>query len=168
MEPRSQPTQILAPGTMAPDFTLGVTPDQDLSLSEFRGSPVVLAFYPADWSPVCGDEMALFNEVLDDFREYDANLLGISVDNTWCHVAFAHDRRLRFPLLADFEPKGAVARSYGAYNSEDGVCERALFVLDRDGRIAWSYRSPVGVNPGADGILRALQRLSGGEQEVRP
>lgn len=159
-----EPKQILQPGTTAPDFALRVTPDQKLSLSDLRGSPVVLAFYPADWSPVCGDEMALFNELLDEFQAHDAHLLGVSVDNTWCHVAFAKDRRLRFPLLADFEPKGAVARSYGAYNAKEGVCERALFVLDRDGRIAWSHLSPMAVNPGADGILAALARLDGGKE----
>lgn len=159
-----EPKQILPPGTTAPDFALRVTPDQKLSLSDLRGSPVVLAFYPADWSPVCGDEMALFNELLDELQAHDAHLLGISVDNTWCHVAFAKDRRLRFPLLADFEPKGAVARSYGAYNAKEGVCERALFVLDRDGRIAWSHHSPMAVNPGADGVLAALAGLGGGKE----
>ena len=155
---------ILPPGVIAPDFSLGVTPDQKLSLSDLRGSPVILAFYPADWSPVCGDEMALFNELLDEFKAQDAQLLGISVDNTWCHVAFAQDRKLRFPLLADFEPKGAVARSYGAYDSNHGICQRALFVVDRDGRIAWSHLSPLGVNPGADGILAALASLGGGRE----
>ena len=154
-------TQILEPGNLAPDFTLHVTPDQKLSLSELRGRPVILAFYPADWSPVCGDQMALYNEVLPEFERYNAQLLGISVDGTWCHAAFARDRRLRFPLLADFEPKGAVARRYGAYREGDGVSERALFVVDEDGIVRWSYVSPVDVNPGADGILRALESLAG-------
>jgi peroxiredoxin len=120
-------TQLLEPGTPAPDFTLHVTPDQKLSLSELRGRPVILAFYPADWSPVCGDQMALYNEVLPEFKKHNAELLGISVDGVWCHKAFAKDRRLHFPLLADFEPKGAVAKAYGAYRDGDGVCERALF-----------------------------------------
>ena len=122
---------------------------------------MVLAFYSADWSPVCGDQMALYNEVLPEFERYHAQLLGISVDGTWCHAAFARDRRLRFPLLADFEPKGAVARRYGAYREGDGVSERALFVVDEDGIVRWSYVSPVDVNPGADGILRALESLAG-------
>lgn len=151
---------ILAPGTPAPDFSLHSTPDQLVSLSDFRGQPVILAFYPADWSPVCGDQMALYNEILPEFTRYGAELLGISVDGVWCHLAFAHDRKLRFPLLADFEPKGAVARQYGAYRDSDGTSERALFVIDSDGAIAWSHLSPVGVNPGADGILRALDRLA--------
>jgi len=152
-------SRILAPGTMAPDFTLPVTPDQKLSLSELRGRPVILAFYPADWSPVCGDQVSLYNEILSEFTKYGAELLGISVDGVWCHDAFAKDRHLHFPLLADFEPKGEVARKYGAYRAADGSCERALFVIDRKGVIAWSYLSPVAVNPGADGILKALEQL---------
>lgn len=150
---------ILGAGTQAPDFNLHVTPDQKLKLSELRGKPVILAFYPADWSPVCGDQMALYNEILSEFRKYGAALLGISVDGVWCHEAFAKDRRLHFPLLADFEPKGEVAKGYQAYRPEDGVCERALFVIDKNGVIAWSYCSPVAVNPGADGILEALENL---------
>jgi peroxiredoxin len=151
---------ILAAGTAAPNFTLRVTPDQDLTLSDLRGRPVILAFYPADWSPVCGDQMTLYNEILPEFHRHDAELLGISVDGVWCHAAFARERRLHFPLLSDFEPKGAVARQYQAYRAGDGVSERALFVVDRDGTIAWSYLSPVAVNPGADGILDALEKLA--------
>ena len=150
---------ILSPGTQAPDFTLHVTPDQTLSLSELRGRPVILAFYPADWSPVCGDQMALYNEMLPEFQKYGAELVGISVDGVWCHDAFAKDRHLHFPLVADFEPKGEVAREYGVYRQSEGVTERALFVIDRNGIITWSYRSPVAVNPGADGILEALEEL---------
>jgi len=160
--------RALKPGTAAPDFTLPATPDQKVSLSEFAGQPVILAFYPADFSPVCGDQMALYNEALPEFRRFGAALLGISVDGIWCHLAFARDRKLRFPLLADFEPKGAVARAYGAYREADGVSERALFVLDAEGVIRWSYVSPVGINPGADGILSALEELSpGGGTTVR-
>ncbi|MHB1225197.1 MAG: redoxin domain-containing protein [Gemmatimonadaceae bacterium] len=151
---------ILEPGTPAPDFTLNSTPDQTVSLGELRGRPVILLFYPADWSPVCGDELALFNELIPDFRSHGAELLGISVDGVWCHAAYARERGLHFPLLADFEPKGAIARQYGAYREEDGYCERALFLIDGDGVIQWSYRSPVGVNPGADGVLSALESLT--------
>lgn len=149
----------LGAGVRAPDFTLKSTPDQSVSLSDFRGRPVILAFYPADWSPVCGDQMSLYNEVLPIFHKHGAVLLGISVDGTWCHAAFAKDRALHFPLLADFEPKGAVAREYGVYRAADGECERALFVIDANGVIRWSYLSPVGINPGADGILEALESL---------
>ena len=154
-----EPSSALQPGTPAPDFTLQSTPDQSLSLSDFRGQPVILAFYPADWSPVCGDQMALYNEILPEFRRFNAELIGISVDGVWCHAAFAQSRNLHFPLLADFEPKGAVAKRYGVYRRPDGTSERALFVLDAQGMIRWSYVSPVGINPGADGILTALEAL---------
>lgn len=150
---------ILPAGTEAPNFTLKAAPDRSITLAELRGKPVVLAFYPADWSPVCGDQMALYSEILPEFREQGAELLGISVDGAWCHKAFADARKLRFPLLADFEPKGAVSRAYGAY-TDSGVSQRALFVIDAAGVIRWSYLSPIGVNPGADGILAALERLT--------
>ena len=152
--------EVLPAGTVAPDFRLHVTPDQTLALSELRGKPVILAFYPADWSPVCGDQMALYNEVLPEFQKFGAELLGLSVDGVWCHRAFAENRHLHFPLLADFEPKGAVAQLYGAHRRADGFSERALFVIDKSGIIAWNYLSPVAVNPGADGILQALEDLS--------
>jgi peroxiredoxin len=158
--------KIPQPGEAAPDFTLHTTPDQAVSLSEFRGQPVILAFYPADFSPVCGDQMALYNQVLPEFRRYRAELLGISVDGSWCHSAFATARKLHFPLLADFEPKGKVARAYGVYREAEGTSERALFVLDAEGVVRWSYVSPVGVNPGADGILAALEALR--TEEARP
>ena len=154
----------LAPGTAAPEFVLRSTPDQSVSLSDFRGRPVVLAFYPADWSPVCGDQMSLYNEILEEFTRFDAVLIGVSVDGIWCHLAFAAERKLHFPLLADFEPKGDVARRFGVYREAEGTSERALFVIDGDGIVRWSYVSPVGVNPGADGILRALENL--GKEQV--
>lgn len=157
--PHNHSATALPAGTPAPDFSLHSTPDQTVRLSEFRGQPVVLAFYPADWSPVCGDQMALYNEMLPEFQNFGAELLGISVDGSWCHAAFSRDRKLHFPLLADFEPKGAVARLYGAYRQAEGTCERALFVIDAEGVIRWSYVSPVGVNPGAEGILSALEDL---------
>ena len=150
---------ILPAGTAAPDFKLHVTPDQTLSLSELRGQPVVLAFYPADWSPVCGDQMALYNEILPEFQKHNAQIVGLSVDGVWCHSAFAKARNLHFPLAADFEPKGEVAKAYKAYRDGDGIAERALFVIDKNGVIAWSYCSPIAVNPGADGILEALENL---------
>ena len=155
----------LGAGTPAPDFKLRSTPDQSVSLSDFRGQPVILAFYPADWSPVCGDQLALYNELLSEFERFNAALIGISVDGAWCHVAYAKERKLHFPLLADFEPKGDTARSYGAYRRKDGVCQRALFVVDPEGTIRWSYVSPIGINPGADGILTALEALPSSKQQ---
>ena len=150
---------ILPAGTPAPDFELQSAPDKTLRLSELRGKPVVLVFYPADFSPVCGDQLALYNEVLPEFQEHDAQVVGISVDGVWCHAAFSKARNLRFPILADFEPKGAVSRRYGAYRERDGFSDRALFVLDADGVIRWSHLSPPDLNPGADGILAALESL---------
>ena len=149
----------LPPGTKAPDFELPWTADQTVSLAELRGQPVILAFYPADWSPVCSDQMALYQELLPEFQKFNAKLLGISVDGVWSHLAFAKDRNLHFPLLADFEPKGEVARAYHVYRANVGTSERALYVIDTDGIVRWSYVSPVSVNPGADGILRALENL---------
>lgn len=151
---------ILQKGTPAPDFELNSTPDQKLKLSDLKGRRVILAFYPADWSPVCSDQMGLYNETLNFFHKYNAQILGISVDSKWCHLAFAKHRNLHFPLLADFEPKGKVSKEYGAYNEKEGTSLRALFVLDENGTIQWSYLSPEGINPGADGILNALEELN--------
>lgn len=158
--PDDNPTTALPAGAQAPDFTLPATPDQKVALADLRGQPVILAFYPADWSPVCGDQMGLYNQVLPEFHHHGAQLLGISVNGVWCHAAFAADRRLHFTLLADFEPKGAVARQYGVYSDKDGVTERALFVIDGGGVIRWSHVSPMGINPGADGILSALDAMA--------
>jgi peroxiredoxin len=180
----TEPDSALGPGVPAPDFKLRSTqslrpdrdaggsgalapgskpqtlpPDQFISLSELRGRPVILVFYPADWSPVCGDEVVLYNELLPEFQRFNAALLGVSVDDYWCHLAFAKDRKLQFPLLSDFEPKGEVARNYGAYRQQDGFSERALFVVDSEGTIRWSYVSPLDVNPGAEGVLDALEAL---------
>ena len=151
---------MLAVGTLAPDFSLFTTPDQQIKLSELKGKIVILAFYPADWSRVCGDQMALYNETLKLFHKQNAELLGISVDSKWCHLAFSLNRKFHFPLLADFEPKGAVAKLYDVYDAQEGECQRALYVIDEDGIIRWNYLSPVGINPGADGILDALDAIN--------
>jgi peroxiredoxin len=131
-------SQLLAPGTAAPEFRLRVTPDQDLSLSELRGHRFILSFYPADWSPVCGDQITLYNQVRPEFQNCGAEILGISVDGAWCHQDYAKHNHIHFPLLADSHPKGAAAHKYGAYREQDEVCERALFVIDRKGVIFWS------------------------------
>ncbi|MFN8590285.1 MAG: redoxin domain-containing protein [Thermomicrobiales bacterium] len=164
----SLPDQPLPPGTPAPDFSLKATPDQSVTLRELHGRPVALVFYPADWSPVCNDELAVFNQLLPEFERLDAVLLGISVDGVWCHNAFADARSFGFTLLSDFEPKGEVARAYGVYRSQDGVAERASFVIDPEGIIAWREISPVGINPGAGGVLTALEDLASRTSEVSP
>jgi peroxiredoxin len=156
----------LDPGTEAPDFELPTTPDQSVTLSDFRGEPVILAFYPADWSPVCGDQLGVYNELISQFNAYGAQLIGISVDGVWCHDAFAEDRNFHFPLLSDFEPKGEVAQTYGVYRDEEGTAARALFVIDEEGVIRWNHVSPVGVNPGADGIFQALDDLGSADEEA--
>jgi peroxiredoxin len=143
--------------TRAPDFSLKVTPDQKLSLADFSGHPVVLIFYPADFSPVCQSEIVMFNELLPEFQKLDAQLLGVSVDNVWSHLAFVELVGIRFPLLSDFHPKGEVSRQYNAYREAEGESERALFVIDKNGLIAWSLVAPVGMNPGADGVFKALK-----------
>ncbi|WP_241237998.1 redoxin domain-containing protein [Pseudoflavitalea rhizosphaerae] len=150
---------MLPRGTTAPDFELYSTPDQKLKLSDLKNKKVILAFYPADWSPVCDDQMNLYNEMGKFFSRHNAQVLGISVDSKWSHLAFADHNKFHFPLLSDFEPKGEVARLYEVYNEKTGECQRALYVLDEAGLIQWSYLSPVGINPGADGILNALEEL---------
>ena len=152
---------VLRSGAVAPDFKLRSTPDEWFRLRDFRGQPVILSFYPADWSPVCSDQLALYNEALSQFKGFGASLIGISVDGVWCHSAFARDHKLHFPLLSDCDPKGAVARHYGVFRDGDGVSERALFVIDAEGVIHWSYVSPIGVNPGVAGIIAALKDLHG-------
>jgi peroxiredoxin len=158
----------LKAGVRAPDFVLSSTPDQKVSLAELHGRPVVLVFYPADWSPVCSDQLGLYNELLPEFSEFGAQIIGVSVDGIWCHLAFSKERKLHVPLLADFEPKGAIARMYGVYDEKTGEAERALFVIDPDGVIFWSYVSPVGINPGADGILKALTAMAERNREAAP
>jgi peroxiredoxin len=155
---------MLQIGTLAPIFSLFTTPDQKIKLDQLKGKKVILAFYPADWSPVCGDQMALYNEMLKFFHKQNAELIGISVDSRWCHLAFSQDRKLHFPLLADFEPKGAVAKLYDVYDEEVGECKRALYIIDEAGIIRWNYLSPVGINPGADGILDALDVMNNGKK----
>jgi len=153
-------SSILGPGRKAPNFSLNSTPDQKVSLKDFRGQPVILAFYPADWSPVCTDQLSLYAMVMPEFKKFNAELLAISVDNIWSHLAFAKDRKLNFPVLADFEPKGDISRKYGAFKEKIGESARALFVIDEQGIVRWSHLSPDGVNPGAEGILSALDQLN--------
>jgi peroxiredoxin len=150
---------MLAVGTQAPDFELYSTPDQKVKLSELKGQKVIIAFYPADWSPVCSDELTIFNEALKLFSRHNAQLLAISVDSKWSHLAFSENNKFHFPLLADFEPKGEIAKLYDAYDEKEGQCNRVLYVMDEQGVIQWAYHSPVGINPGADGILDALEVL---------
>lgn len=162
--------ELLKMGKTAPNFTLpshvgenaGDVEDK-ITLSDLRGQNVILVFYPADWSAVCGDQLALYNELLPMFEKQNAVLFGISVDGQFCHGAFRENRGYKMTLLSDFEPKGEVAKKYGVYRDGDGFTERALFVIDKDGVIRWSYVSPIGINPGAKEILQTLKEIQGGE-----
>jgi peroxiredoxin len=154
-----QPVDVLL-GQQAYDFSLPDTQSGEIKLSDLRGQPVILAFYPKDNTAVCSSQLALYNEVLDMFKEYDAILLGISIDDLDTHRVFADSLKLDFPLLSDAEPRGEVAQMYGVYDQKHEISKRALFVIDKDGIIQWSYISPPEVNPGADGILNALENLS--------
>jgi len=162
----------LAPGVRAPELGAPATCNgRRVELAEHRGSPVVLIFYPGDFTPVCTSELGLFNELLPDMEEIGANLLAISCDSLWAHMAYARELNIKIPLVSDFHPKGEVSRRYDVFREDIGTSERALFVIDRDGTIFWSHVSPIELNPGADGVLDALERLTDHRaptQERRP
>ena len=151
----------LPAGQKAPGFTLPGSPEEPLSLSDSRGKNVVLAFFPAAFSPVCGNELSLFQELKPDFEELNAVVVGISVDGPWAQKAFAKQLNLEMPVLSDFHPHGEVAQKYGVFR-DDGVAERALFVIDAEGVIRYSYVSPITENPGADKVLEVLEGLRKG------
>jgi peroxiredoxin len=149
---------MIEPGSPAPDFTL---PDQDgnsVSLADVRGRNVVLVFYPSDFSPVCTDQLSIYHEVLPQLEERNASLVGISVDGAFCHKAFQRELRTTIPLLADFHPKGEVAKSYRVWSETYGVAKRALVLVDPDGVVRWSYSSPPLEVPGANLIFDALEQ----------
>jgi peroxiredoxin len=147
---------VIEAGTKAPDFSL---PDQDgnqVSLSDFAGQKVVLVFYPLDFSPVCSDQLSIYQEVLSELESQGATLVGISVDSSYAHHAFREQLNLTMPLLADFHPKGEVSKAYGAYIEGAGISNRCL-VLIEDGEVKWSYAAPnPGEIPGANLIFDAL------------
>lgn len=150
----------LAVGAKAPDFQLGGTPDEPLRLSEAlkKTKFTVLAFFPAAFSPVCTDQLNLYQEVLGEFTRVGAQVIAISVDGRYAQRAFAKANGLTFPVLADFYPHGAVAKQYGVLN-QDGMAERGLFIVDSDGVVRFSYLSERGKNPGADLLLDALEGM---------
>jgi peroxiredoxin len=149
---------MIETGSPAPDFTLRDQDGKKISLSDFTGRTVVLVFYPADFSPTCTDQLSVYQEVLPQFEEQGAQLLGISVDNAFCHRAFQEHQGLTIPLLADFHPKGEVARAYGVWSDEYGVAGRALVMVGPDGTVQWSYLSPPLEVPGANLIFDALEQ----------
>ncbi|MFN8150721.1 MAG: redoxin domain-containing protein [Solirubrobacterales bacterium] len=148
---------MIAAGARAPDFTLPDQDGNDVSLGDFAGSRLVLAFYPLDFSPVCTDQLSVYQEVLGEIEAQDASLVGISVDSSFCHAAFRDRLGLTFPLLADFHPKGAVCDAYGALIAERGHANRSLVLVGPDGDVAWSYEAPTPLEiPGANLIFDAL------------
>jgi peroxiredoxin len=151
---------VIEPGAAAPDFSL---PDQDgnpVSLGDFSGRSLVLAFYPLDFSPVCTDQLSVYQDVLGEIAGTGASLVGVSVDSAYCHRAFREQLGLTMPLLADFHPKGEMSRSYGAYREDRGSTNRSLVLVDAGGTVGWSYASPSTREiPGADLILDALAEL---------
>jgi peroxiredoxin (alkyl hydroperoxide reductase subunit C) len=151
---------MIEPGTPAPDFRL---PDQDgneVSLSDFRGRTVVLVFYPADFSPVCTDQLSVYQEALGELEARGVKLYGVSVDSAYCHKAFQGHLGTTIPLLADFNPKGEVARAFGVYNEEHGVTSRALVLIGPDAVVRWTHQAPSpGELPGANLIFDALGTL---------
>jgi peroxiredoxin (alkyl hydroperoxide reductase subunit C) len=152
----------LSRGTAAPELDIPATPDGNrFKLADQRGSPAVLVFYPGDFTPVCTGELGLFNELLPELQAFGAKVFAISCDSLWSHIAYAKELNLAIPLLTDFHPKGEVCRRFDVYRDDIGTAERALFVLDGDGRIFWSHVSPIEINPGADGVLGALEQLTG-------
>ena len=148
---------MIAAGARAPDFTLPDQDGNDVSLGDFAGSRLVLAFYPLDFSPVCTDQLSVYQEVLGEIEAQDASLVGISVDSSFCHAAFRDRLGLTFPLLADFHPKGAVCDAYGALIAERGHANRSLVLVGPEGEVAWSYETPTPLEiPGANLIFDAL------------
>ncbi len=150
----------LVPGTKAPDFALPDAHGRTIRLSDHRGAPLVLVFYPLDWSPGCSVQLDLYSQDLDQFAARGARVVAISVDSLYSHGAWAAVRGIRFPLLADFNPKGQVAGRYDVYRDEDGFSERALFVIDGNGIIQYSYVSPYLHHvPDIHDLFTALDRL---------
>ena len=148
---------MIEPGQPAPDFTL---PDQDgneVSLEDLRGQTSVLVFYPADFSPVCTDQLNVYQEVLPQFEEQGVKLYGVSVDGAFCHKAFQREQGISIPLLADFHPKGAVAEKYGVYAEGHGVAKRALVMIGPDLTVEWAFKANPLEVPGANLIFDALE-----------
>ncbi len=148
---------MIAVGEQAPDFTLRDQDGEKVSLSDFRGHKLMLVFYPGDFSPVCSDQLSIYQEVKPEIAAKGVELVGISVDSSFAHKAFQEELGIDTVLLSDFEPKGEVARAYGSYIDKVGIANRTLVLIDEDGVVAWTYESPnPGEFPGANVIFDAL------------
>ncbi|HEX8743705.1 MAG TPA: redoxin domain-containing protein [Thermoleophilaceae bacterium] len=149
---------MIEAGAPAPDFTLLDQDGNDVSLESLRGKRVVLVFYPSDFSPVCTDQLNVYQEVLGELRERGVELYGVSVDSSWTHKAFRRHLGVEMPLLADFHPKGEVAKAYGVWADSHGVATRALVMIGPDGTVEWAHQSPSPLEiPGANLIFDALE-----------
>jgi peroxiredoxin len=148
---------MIAPGEPAPDFTLPNHRGEQVSLSDFRGRKLMLVFYPADFSPVCTDQLSVYQEVLGQLRESGVELVGVSVDSSWTHNAFRKKAGIDIPLLADFHPKGEMSSEYGAYLEDWGTTNRSLVLIDEEGIVSWVHESPAVTEiPGANLLFDAL------------
>src|ERR1700690_3534044 len=152
---RIMPATIGAP---APEFTLKDQDQKEVKLSDFRGKKrVVIVFYPLDWSPVCTKEHVCLVNDMKKFDDLDAQVLGLSVDRVWSHKAYAEKMGIQYPLLADFQPRGAVAAKYGVFLEDKGITGRAISIIDRDGKLAWHKNYDIPVVPGVDEVAKALE-----------
>ena len=150
----------IAVGQPAPEFTLKDQSQQDVKLADFKGKKnVVLVFYPLDWSPVCTNEHACFVSDLKQFEQLDAQVLGISVDSVWSHKAFAEKMGIRYPLLADFHPRGAVASKFGIYFEDKGITGRAIAVINKGGKVAWFKQYDIPTVPDVKEVAEALAKV---------
>ena len=148
---------MIAAGERAPDFTLRNQDGEDVSLADFRGKKVLLVFYPFDFSSVCSDQLSVYQGIKPQLEESGVEMLGISVDHSFAHKAFQEKLGIDTTLLADFEPKGEVARAYGAYIEKTGHANRSLVLVDEEGTVEWAYESPTPLEiPGANLIFDAL------------
>ncbi len=144
-------------GAPAPEFSLKDQNQQEVKLSDFRGKKnVVIIFYPLDWSPVCTNEHACVVNAMKQFEDLDAQVLGLSVDSVWSHKAYAEKMNIKYPLLADFQPRGAVAAQYGVYLADKGITGRAISIIDRNGNLAWHKNYDIPVVPDIDEVSKAL------------
>lgn len=154
---------MIAAGTPAPEFTLRNQNGEKVSLSDYRGRKVLLVFYPQDFSPVCADQLSIYQEVKPEIEAQGVELVGISIDHVWAHQAFQEKLGIDTTLLSDFEPKGEVARAYGAYIEKFGHANRSLVLVDEEGTVEWVHESPTPLEiPGANVIFDALETIGPG------
>jgi len=150
----------IAVGQAAPDFSLKDQYDKDVKLSDFAGKKnVVIVFYPLDWSPVCSKEHVCMVNGMKDFAALDGEVLGVSVDSVWSHKAYAEKMGIKYSLLADFNPRGAMAEKFGVYLPEKGITGRAIVIVGKDGKVAWLKNYDIPVVPDVDEVAAALQKV---------